>query len=261
MSLDYEVSEGVAVITLDRPDVLNAFDDELGKAALEAVERAAADDDVRCIVITGSGRAFSAGEDLGALADGYKRGEAPDLGDTLVNRYNPLIRAIASAPKPVVAAINGVAAGAGASVALACDHRIASERAKLVLAFIKVGLVPDSGALWFLARAVGTSRAWALASTGDPLDAQDAAELGLIHEVVPADGFEKSWREAAAALAAGPTHAYALTKRLLYAATENSLSDQLELEVEAQTSAGRSGDHLEGVQAFFDKRPPDFKGR
>ncbi|MGH2755935.1 MAG: enoyl-CoA hydratase-related protein [Actinomycetota bacterium] len=261
MALGYEVSDGIAVITLDRPDVLNAFDDWLGFAALEAVEKAAADEAVRCIVITGAGRAFSSGEDLGALSAGYKRGEVPPLGDTLVNRYNPLIRAITAAPKPVLAAVNGVAAGAGASIVLACDFRIASEKAKLVIAFIKVGLVPDSGGLWFLARMLGTARAWRLASTAEPLSAEEAKGLGIFDEVVPLDTFEKTWREQAAQLAAGPTKAFALTKKLLYSAADRTLDEQLDLEVAAQSEAGRSQDHLEGVQAFFDKRAPRFEGK
>ncbi len=164
MVLSYEVEDGVALTTLQRPEVLNAFNDDLGRELLDAVRRAAEDDGVRCIVITGSGRAFSAGEDLGALSDSYEKGEVPALGRTLVDRYNPLIRAVRAARKPVVAAVNGVAAGAGASLALACDFRIASEHAKLVLAFIKAGLVPDSGAVWFLSRMVGWARAWNLAS-------------------------------------------------------------------------------------------------
>jgi 2-(1,2-epoxy-1,2-dihydrophenyl)acetyl-CoA isomerase len=260
MSLRYEVSDHVGVITLDRPDVLNAFDDELGRAALDAVNDAASDEAVRVIVITGSGRAFSSGEDLGALTEGYRRGQAPPLGDTLVKRYNPLIRAITSAPKPVVAAVNGVAAGAGASVVLACDHRIASENAKLVLAFIKVGLVPDSGALWFLARMVGTARAWNLCSSGDPLDPLTAAEWGIYDQVVPADAFEDAWRSFASKLAAGPTKAYGLTKALLYGAASKTLDEQLDDEVAAQTTAGATADHIEGVTAFFDRRPPSFEG-
>jgi len=261
MSVRTERDGGVAVITLDRPDVLNAFDDEMGAAAVDAVSAAAADEGVRCIVITGAGRAFSSGEDLAALAGGYERGEAPDLGDTLVRRYNPLIRAITGAPKPVVAAINGVAAGAGASVALACDYRIASERAKLVLAFVKVGLVPDSGAVWFLSKMIGTSRAWGIAASGDPVSAADALSQGIVHEVFSPDDFDAGWSGFAAELAAGPTRAYALTKELLYGATERSLNDQLELEVDAQTAAGKSADHMEGVQAFLGKRAPRFGGK
>lgn len=260
MALDYEVDGGVAVITLNRPEVLNAFDDELGQAAVQAVRKAAEDESVRCIVITGAGRAFSAGEDLGALAEGYKDGKVPDLGRTLVDRYNPLIKAIRAAPKPVVAAVNGVAAGAGASLALACDYRIASEHAKLVLAFIKVGLVPDSGGVWFLANMVGTARAWELASTGNPVGGDEAIRLGLFTKLVPADEFESTWRSFAAELAAGATRAYAITKRLVQEAASRSLDEQLDDEVNAQSEAGQTADHLEGVQAFLTKRPPNFTG-
>ena len=261
MTVRYEMDGSVAVVTLDRPDVLNAFNDELGLAVLEAVERASADDEVRCIVLTGAGRAFSSGEDLGALAEGYEKGEVPDLGDTLINRYNPLIRAITGAPKPVLAAINGVAAGAGASVALACDHRVATDKVKLVLAFIKVGLIPDSGALWFLSRMIGTARTWRLASSGDPLTAGEALELGILDEVVPAEDFEGAWRAAAHRFAEGPTQAYALTKQLLYSAAEVPLEDQLEAEILGQSAAGRTADHLEGVKAFLGKRAPKYEGR
>ena len=261
MPCRYEETNGVAVITLDRPEVLNAFDDDLGFAVLDAVRKASDDSAVRCIVITGAGRAFSSGEDLGALQSDYERGQAPPLGNTLIERYNPLIRAIRKAPKPVLAAINGVAAGAGASLALACDFRIASEKAKLVLAFIKVGLVPDSGGVWFLTRMIGASRAWELAATGDPLSAEDAAACGIVHRLVSVDEFEDAWRGWAEELAAGPTRAYALTKQLVNNATAATLDDQLDLEVDAQTQAGATADHLEGVQAFLGKRRPEFKGQ
>ena len=258
--LEYEVSDGVGLIRFNRPDVLNAFNDELGYAALDAVSSAADDDSVRCIVITGAGRAFSSGEDLGTLADGYRAGEVPDLGETLVKRYNPLIRAIRSAPKPVVAAVNGVAAGAGASVAFACDFRIASAKAKFVLAFIGVGLVPDSGAIWFLTKMVGTAKAWELAATGAPMSAEEALRLGVVTKVAALDDFEAAWQEFAAQLAAGPTRAYALTKTLANMAIDRSLVEQLDAEVSMQTEAGKTVDHLEGVQAFLEKRPPNFQG-
>ena len=261
MTIRVEVGDAVATITLDRPDVLNAFNDDLGMATLEAIRDASADDGVRCIVITGAGRAFSSGEDLGALAGSYGRGEPPPLGKILTDRYNPLIRAIRAAPKPVMAAINGVAAGAGASIALACDVRIASEHAKLVLAFIKVGLVPDSGALWFLTKAVGSAQAWRMASSGDPVGAEAALDLGLVDQVVPTDGFESAWRAEASRLAAGPTRAYALTKSLVQSAAQVTLDQQLDLEVAAQTAAGLSQDHLEGVRAFLEKRKPTFQGK
>jgi len=261
MTIRVEVEGGVATVTLDRPDVLNAFNDDLGMATLAAVEDAATDEGVRCIVLTGAGRAFSSGEDLGALAGSYERGEPPPLGKTLTDRYNPLIRAIRSAPKPVMAAINGVAAGAGASIALACDVRIASEHAKLVLAFIKVGLVPDSGALWFLTKAAGSATAWRMASSGDPVGAEEALSLGLVDQVVAADEFESTWRAAATLLAAGPTRAYALTKSLVQSAAQVTLDQQLDLEVAAQTAAGLSQDHLEGVRAFLEKRKPNFQGK
>jgi 2-(1,2-epoxy-1,2-dihydrophenyl)acetyl-CoA isomerase len=245
MVVEYSVEQGVAAIVLNRPEVLNAFDDELGFALLDRVREASADDSVRCIAITGAGRAFCSGEDLGALAGGYESGNPPELGSTLTDRYNPLIRALRSTPKPVVAAVNGVAAGAGASLALACDYRIASEKAKFVLAFIKVGLVPDSGAVWFLTNMVGEARAMELATTGRPVDAQEALSLGLVNEVVTPDELENRW----------------LTKELVYRASERSLDEQLDAEVIAQASAGSTSDHLEGVQAFLSKRSPRFRGK
>ena len=261
MILDLAMDGGVATITFNRPDVLNAFDESLGGAALDAVRSVSGDDAVRCVVLTGAGRAFCSGEDLGALAEGYARGEPADLARILRERYNPLIRAILSAPKPVIAALNGVAAGAGASIALACDVRLASAGASLVWPFVNVGLVPDSGALWFLTRMVGASRAWSLAAEGARVTAAEALELGLVHSVVESSEFESHWRAEASRWAAGPTRAFALTKALRGRATELSLDEQLEREVNAQAEAGATRDHLEGVQAFLSKRRPEWGGR
>jgi len=259
--LDLSVDTGVATLRFNRPEVLNAFDERLGAEALEAFRTVAGDEGVRCVVLTGAGRAFCSGEDLGALAEGYSRGEPADLGGILRERYNPLIRAIRAAPKPVMAALNGVAAGAGASIALACDVRIASAEASLVWPFVKVGLVPDSGALWFLTRVVGASRAWSLVADAQPVAAAEASQLGLVHRVVPAGEFESRWQEEAQRLASGPTRAYALTKALLALASELPLDKQLEREVEAQAEAGATLDHIEGVQAFLSKRRPHWQGR
>jgi 2-(1,2-epoxy-1,2-dihydrophenyl)acetyl-CoA isomerase len=259
--LDVAVAAGVATIRFNRPEVLNAFDAELGAEALGAVRSAAGDEGVRCVVLTGAGRAFCSGEDLGALAEGYSQGLPADLGRILRERYNPLIRAIRATPKPVMAALNGVAAGAGASIALACDVRIASSQATLVWPFVKVGLVPDSGALWFLTRMVGASRAWSLVADAKPVSAAEASSLGLVHRVVPAGEFEPTWQEEAQRLASGPTRAYALTKALLAQAAELPLDEQLEREVAAQAESGATRDHIEGVQAFLSKRRPQWQGR
>lgn len=261
MTLERTFEESVAVLTLNRPDVLNAFNDAMGSALVDAVIEASGDPAVRSIVITGAGRAFSSGEDLGDLSEQYRAGTVPDLGDTLVNRYNPLIRAIRAAPKPVIAAVNGVAAGAGASVALACDFRIASEDAKLVLAFVRIGLVPDSGALWFLANIVGAARALELGASGHPVEAARALELGLFNQVLPPAEFGSAWRAFASRLASMPTVAFALTKELVNEAFDRSLDEQLDAEVKAQSAAGKTDDHMEGVTAFLEKRKPTFHGR
>jgi len=261
MPVGYDFGDGVATVTFDRPEVLNAFDENLGRDALAAVRRAAGDESVRCVVLTGAGRAFSSGQDLAALRADYSDGATPDLSRILRDYYNPLIRAICGAPKPVVAALNGVAAGAGASIALACDFRIASEEAKLMFPFFAVALVPDSGALWFLARMIGHARAWDLVAAGAPVGAREALDLGLVNEVVGAEELGERCLAFAARLAAGPTGAYALTKALLYSAPETTLADALEREAQAQGQAGRTADHREGVEAWLAKRTPRFGGR
>ena len=260
-TIELERRDGAAVIRLNRPAALNAWNTTLGEELLDAVQTVAADDAVRAVCVTGAGRAFSSGADLRDMASRPLTDAGHvDVKTTLTTVYHPLLTGLRTMPKPVLAAINGVAAGAGTSLALACDFRIASEKAKLVLAFIKVGLVPDSGGVWFLTRMIGASRAWELAATGDPLSAEDAAACGIVHRLVSVDEFEGAWRAWAEELAAGPTRAYALTKQLVNNATAATLDDQLDLEVDAQTQAGATADHLEGVQAFLGKRRPEFKG-
>lgn len=254
-----EVEDGIARIVLNRPDALNAFNDEMGRDFLEALERALLPE-VRCVIITGAGRAFCAGEDLRALSDGYREGKPPDHAEILRQRYNPAIEAIISLSKPVIAAVNGVAAGAGVSLALACDYRIIAEGANLVLAFSKVGLVPDSGATWLLPRYVGIGRALELALSGEPVTAERAQELGLVNRIVAAGEVDKVSRELAEELASGPTLAFGLIKQLVWQAAANGLRDQLEAEAKAQATAGTSDDHLEGMTAFLEKRRPNFQG-
>ncbi|MEO7803709.1 MAG: enoyl-CoA hydratase-related protein [Actinomycetota bacterium] len=254
-----EHRDAVQFITLNRPEVFNAFNDEMGAALLAALGEAD-DASVRAVVITGTGKAFCAGEDLRALSADYAAGKAPDLADIIRRRYNPVILAIQSLPKPVVAAVNGVAAGAGVSLALACDYRIMSEHASLVLAFSKVGLVPDSGGTWLLPKYLGVGRALELALSGDVVTAQRALELGLVNQVVASEKIAGTAGDFATNLATGPTLAYGMIKRLVWDAASAQLANHLESEAQAQSRAGSSADHLEGVNAFLEKRPPGFKG-
>lgn len=252
--------DSLAVITLNRPEVFNSFDEEMGGAFVEALVSCTAPD-VRSVLITGEGKAFCAGEDLRALAGGYSSGEPPDLGDILRRRYIPAIETIQSLEKPVVAAVNGVAAGAGVSLALACDYRVMAEGANLVLAFSKVGLVPDAGGTWLLPKYLGVGRALDVALSGDPIPATTAHEWGLVNRVCPAEDVGNIGRAVAAAFAVGPTLAFAETKRLVWRAAGGYLTEHLNAEADAQARAGRSADHLEGVAAFGEKRPPRFQGR
>ncbi len=255
-----ERSEGTVRVSLNRPEVLNSFDEEMGLAFIEALG-AAADPAVRCVVIAGEGRAFCAGEDLRALSGDYERGEAPDLGDILRRRYIPAIKAILELEKPVIAAVNGTAAGAGVSLVLACDYRVMSEDAALVLAFVGAGLVPDAGATWLLPKYVGVGRALELSMTGRKVASREALELGLVSEVVPSDDFDARISKLAGEFASGPTVAYALMKDLIWRAAGGYLDKHLDAEADAQTSAGASADHMEGVRAFLEKRPARFEGK
>lgn len=251
----------LAVITLDRPDVLNAFDEAMTSALHVAVRDAANDRSVRAVVITGAGRAFSAGQDLRDRAAGIERGAELRLGDELRRRYHPLVTAIREMPKPVVAALSGVVAGAGLGVACACDVRVASSSAVLRAAWSRVGLVPDAGSAYFLPRIVGWGRALHLILGGEPVSADEALRIGLITRVWPDDTFAASWRTFAQRLSAGATEAIALTKRGLNAAWERDLPAFLEVEAELQDRAGRTADYAEGVRAFLAKRPARFEGK
>ena len=259
--LRYEVAERIATITLHRPDVLNAFDRALKDELLAALRQAARDRDVRVVVITGAGRAFSAGQDLKErLPVREEAVRATPLDEELRARYNPIVVAIRAMEKPVIAAVNGVAAGAGMSIALACDIRVASESASFIEVFGRVGLIPDTGSTWFLPRLVGPAKALELIWTTDPVDASTALSLGLVNRVVPADQLMAETRALAVRLASAAPLALALAKRAVNRALEVGLAEALDYEASLQGIAGRSSDHAEGVRAFIEKRPARFTG-
>ena len=246
-------------ITLNRPDKLNAFNEEMHIALRTALQAATDDASVRAVMLTGAGRGFCAGQDLGDRDPA--KGDVPDLGETLRNFFNPNIRLIRDMPKPTIAAVNGAAAGAGANIALICDIVLAAHGAKFLQAFARIGLIPDAGGSWALTRLVGPARARGLAMLAEPLPAATAAEWGLIWKAVNDDDLMAEARELAGKLANGPTTGLTLTKQAIQAATENTLEDQLELEAELQSRAGATDDYREGVTAFLEKRPPGFTGR
>ena len=256
----YEKSGNIATLTLNRPEVLNAVNEKMGQELLDAIRNAGQDNEIRCLIITGSGRAFCAGEDIQDLRGQYERGENPELGKRLLHKYNPIIRRIRMMEKPVIAAVNGVAAGAGAGLVYSCDLRVASETAKFIQAFIRVGLAPDSGTSFFLPRLAGFSKALELCLTGDELSSKDAEQYGLVYRVVPREQLIPTARELAAKLAQGPTKAIGLTKRALNKSVSSDLETVLEYESYVQEIAGTTLDHVEAVRAFFEKRKPVFKG-
>ena len=253
-------ADGVLTITLNRPDVLNSFTQEMADALLVALCSAAGDASVRAVLLTGAGRAFCAGQDLAAVMP-TANGPMPDLGDVVRRQYNPIIRAIRTLEKPVVCAVNGVAAGAGANIAFACDIAIASESASFIQSFAKIGLIPDSGGTFILPRIVGLQRAAALTMLCEKLDAPRAKEWGLVYDVVPAAALASVAMEMAKRLAAMPTRGIGLAKRAFNAAFANDIDAQLLLEAELQREAGQTSDYAEGVRAFVEKRTPVFQGR
>ncbi|SFT78261.1 2-(1,2-epoxy-1,2-dihydrophenyl)acetyl-CoA isomerase PaaG [Mesorhizobium sp. YR577] len=254
------VADGVMTLTLNRPDKLNSFNEEMHRALRAAIESARDEATVRAVLLTGAGRAFCAGQDLGDR-DPRNSTEAPDLGYTIETFYNPLLRLIRALDKPIVCAVNGVAAGAGANIALACDIVLAAKSAKFIQAFSKIGLVPDSGGTWSLPRLLGEARAKGLALTAEPLPAETAAAWGMIWKAVDDDQLMPEAAALAKRLAAGPTFGLGLIKQAIQAAAANTLDQQLDLERDLQRRAGRSADYAEGVAAFLDKRPAEFKGK
>lgn len=254
-----EHREGYRVLTLNRPDRLNSFNEAMHATLMSALVDAEADDTCRALVITGAGRGFCAGQDLSDRV--FSPGQVPDLSDTLERLYNPLVRKLRALQMPVICAVNGVAAGAGANIALACDIVLAARSAKFIQAFAKLGLVPDSGGTWFLPRLVGPARARALALMAEPVSAEQAEAWGMIWKVVEDASLMDEAHRLAAHFAVQPTVGLGLIKQALDASETNDLDRQLDLERDLQGQAGRTPDYIEGVTAFFEKRQPKFTGR
>jgi 2-(1,2-epoxy-1,2-dihydrophenyl)acetyl-CoA isomerase len=254
----FEVNHGVARITLNRPDVLNSIHTAMSGEIQEALGQATREREIRAVLVTGAGRGFCAGQDLDEVRPGAT---VNDFAAHARNAYTPIVRGLRALEKPVICAVNGVAAGAGANLALACDLVLAAEEASFVQVFAKIGLVPDTGGSFFLPRLVGMARATALAMLAEKITAAQAVEIGLIYRACPAASLDEEASKLARHLATQPTFGLGLTKRLLNAAWVNDLETQLELEAECQGAAGRSADYAEGVAAFFAKRKPVFTGR
>ena len=254
--IQFEIKEGVGKMTLNRPEKYHSFVREMALQLQDALDKCNNDKSVRAILITATGKAFCAGQDLREAT----APNGPDLTQIVQEHYNPIIKKIRNMEKPVVAAVNGVAAGAGASIALCCDIVVATKSASFIQAFSKIGLIPDSGGTFFLPRLIGMQKAAALMMTAEPVTATDAVNMGMIYKVFSDDSFEEESWKLVSKLAVMPTKGLGLTKRLLNASYSNNFEEQLDMEDKCQTIAGNTSDFKEGIEAFFEKRKPNFKG-
>lgn len=256
-SILFEIKDSIAYITLNRPDKFNSFNREMALLLQNKLDECASLHEIRCVYITGAGKAFSAGQDIGELVGEHKI----ELAQILSEHYNPIVKRIRNLPKPVVAAVNGVAAGAGANIALCCDIVVASESASFIQAFSKIGLIPDSGGTFTLPRLIGWQKASALMMTGDKVSATDAEKMGMIYKVFPSDLFEAEAKKIANTLANMPTKGLAYTKHVLNYSFTNSWEEQLQMEDQFQQKSASTEDYQEGINAFLEKRAADFKGK
>lgn len=257
MELIVNLNNGICELKLNRPEVFNSFNKTMAIQLQDALDQAEKNEDVRVIVITGEGKAFCAGQDLAEATDP----NGPELRSIVKDHYNPIIERIRNIEKPVIAAVNGVAAGAGANIALACDITIAKKSASFIQAFSKIGLIPDSGGTFFLPRIIGTQKALALMMTGDKVTAEEAEKMNMIYKAVEDEAFIDEVQKFTTTMAQMPTKGLGLTKKAVNASFTNNLSQQLKVEEELQTQAGQTYDFKEGVNAFLEKRKPEFKGK
>ncbi|MCB9190478.1 MAG: 2-(1,2-epoxy-1,2-dihydrophenyl)acetyl-CoA isomerase [Flavobacteriales bacterium] len=253
--LGFEIQDGVAIITLNRPDKLNSFNNSMGSNLQTALDHCMENAEIRCVLLTGSGRGFCAGQDLEEAVSGVS-----EIEEHVENKYNPLVRKIRAIEKPVIAAVNGVAAGAGANLAYCCDIVLATESAKFIQSFVNIGLIPDTGGTFFLPRLVGIHRASVMMMLGEKVSAEEAKDLGLVYKVFPDGELMNGALELAKRMAQMPTRGIGLTKKALNYSLQNTLNEQLAVERDLQGMAGLTSDNAEGINAFLEKRKPVFKG-